>query len=211
MGLACRDAYARAFRILALGVTCPDEELASMVADGTMGRAMDETARALKLSWERADRPPASHEHEAGGRSDISLLRREYTRLFSAPTGPVVPLWETAFLELQGEFGPQLVRTATADDARRFYRACGWDLARNEAADHMGIELEFAAYALAGIGRETQKADAEDGFAQFWDRHLSRWMVPFFERVAHEARQGFYGEVGRFGAEVGATLEQNVL
>lgn len=209
MGLACQDAYARAFRILALGVTCPDEELASMVADRTMERAMDETARALKLPWERADRSPAFHG--AGAWDDISLLRREYTRLFSAPTGPVVPLWETAFLDLQGEFGPQLVRTATADDARRFYRACGWDLARNEAADHMGIELEFAAYVLADIGRETRRSDVEDRFAQFWDRHLSRWMTPFFEQVAHEARHRFYGEVGRFGAEVGAALAQNVL
>lgn len=210
MASARGEGYARALRILTLEVTCPDAELASMVADGTLEHAMTETADELGLSWERSAR--SAWFDGADAQNAASLLRREYTRLFSDPSGAAVPPWETAFLDPRGEhseFGPQLVRTAAADDARRFYRSCGWDLASNEAADHMRIELEFAASLLHCDDKEAA-VDAGHMFDRFWDVHLSRWMRPFFEQVAQEARHGFYGDIGRFGVEVSAALSQGV-
>lgn len=205
-------AYAEAFRVLALGMTCPDEELALMVEDGAIERAMGRSAESLGLSQNPCEGPWSF----AGAKEAacLDLLRREYTRLFVAPTGCVVAPWETAFLDPAGEkseFGPQLVRTAAADDARRFYRSCGLDLAKNEAADHMRIELEFAALVLGDAEDSALGQDGAEVFLSFWSAHLSRWMVPFFEEVAREARCGFYKSIGQFGAEVGTALVQEVL
>lgn len=205
------EAYARAFRALALGVTCPDEEFAAMVADGTMGSAMAQAAQTLRLP---CGAPGAAQELGAarGNEATLGALRREYTRLFSAPGTAVVAPWESAFLDPLGErseFGPQLVRTASSDDARRFYRAAGWDLAHHEAADSMRIELEFVARLLTGNGSEA--TDPAAVFSEFWDAHLSRWMVPFFEKVQRESRHSFYGDIGHFGKEVGEALARDVL
>ena len=207
------QACSNAFRVLALGLALPDEEIVDMAAQGVFESEMRDALAVLGIDdgVVTADESVQAADN-ARTMWTLDALRREYTRLFSAPGGRVVPIWESAFLDPAGganEFGPMLIRTPQAADAKRRYEAAGVTLSSNESADHMRIECEFACYLLAMSCRECDSERSEawlEAFRGFSAAHLSKWFLSFCEKVARETRHPFYRELAEFGLSLACVL-----
>lgn len=199
------------FQVLARGLTCPDADMAKAIEDGSFAAEVGELLACMPFSESLAERVERSLEELARTIDDpgfLSGLRREYTRLFSAPQGALVPPWETLFLnadEDASEFGSVLIRSKEAADARNRYEAAGVSLALQESADHMRLECEFAGYLCSQLAQETQPESRQtwarhlDGFVH---AHLDRWFAAFFDTLAANARHPFYRTIAALGESV---------
>lgn len=222
--------YAILFRILARGLTCPDLSMQEALSDGSYSsevasvyeRLSKHVERGHGHEYENAELPAllkaTVHAQSQGERREaLSRLRREYTRLFTAPEGARLAIWETLFLDPQRnatDFGTILIRSKEAVDARRRYENAGVNLAQQESADHMRIECEFAGYLCSRIATSEDAATRElwsqhlDGFIAV---HLQRWFKPFFGRLAEESEHPFYRSLAQLGISVNVeTLRQHV-
>lgn len=131
-------------------------------------------------------------------------LPGEYNRLFAQ--GVAVSPYERSYLGVRGDLGAGLGQLAALYQAFGV-RAGG---AEGEIADHIGVELEFAA--LLCIKEEMHLDDPGGGAdiaraarRTFMQEHLGRWCGPFAERLAAQARHPYYkalaGLLGAFVAE----------
>lgn len=141
----------------------------------------------------------------------LSVVRREYTRLFSHPTRPAVPLYEGLFIRRVLDPSPSaeevLFVNEEASDALALYRK-GGVTAKGEVRippDCITTELEFLSYLEKEIAWMVSKGD-EDGagplndlLVEFVERHALKWFSPFFTCCVHEERGGLYGFVGEMG------------
>lgn len=120
------------FQMLARGLTCPDAAMVEAIEDGSFAAEVGELLACMPFSESLAERVERSLEDLSctiGDPDFLASLRREYTRLFSAPRGALVPPWETLFLnadEDAPEFGSVLIRSKEAADARNRYEAVGF-------------------------------------------------------------------------------------
>lgn len=199
------------FQMLARGLTCPDAAMVEAIEDGSFAAEVGELLACMPFSESLAERVERSLEDLSctiGDPDFLGGLRREYTRLFSAPRGALVPPWETLFLnadEDAPEFGSVLIRSKEAADARNRYEAAGISLALQESADHMRLECEFAGYLCSRLAQAMQPESRQvwarhlDGFVH---AHLDRWFAAFFDTLAANARHPFYRTIAALGESV---------
>ncbi|HZO62241.1 MAG TPA: molecular chaperone TorD family protein [Gaiellaceae bacterium] len=158
-------------------------------------RPTEDERAAWTAAWPRAREAAAALGLAADGVDELRLtlsaadgetLLEEYERLFVGPGRAPVPPYES----LWRADGPRRehgrLMGAPAADAVRLYRALGLSLRRDahELPDHVAVEWEALAYALA--------RDAREQAAALVQAHLALWMPAFCAAVAAAAEQPFY-------------------
>ena len=198
---------ASACELLALSLRYPDEELVGAVASGEWAQAAREIWGALGIelpeNWAAGlDEPNAC---------DIHDMRVEATRLFvGVPTPECSP--HEGFWRAQDEgVQPLMFVNPHTMAVERFCRACGLGQPEgtNEPLDHIATELELLQY-LAAVEAglieplaEGPSLDALPGggaaaaYDEFMCDHLLTFAPRFAERLARDARTGFYRAVGQ--------------
>lgn len=201
-------AAATYYQLLARATACPTDDTAAALEDGTTYAQAREALSVLRPDLCDAILPDPSAQR--WGSSAKEDLRKEYTRLFSSPSGACVAPWETLFCDPErsaSEYGHAiLVRSPEAVDARKRYERAGAVPTTGESPDHMSIECEFAGYLCRMIALEEDEERAQtwaEHLSSFAQTHLQRWFVPFFAQVHESARHPYYEIMGAMGKEVG--------
>ena len=152
-----------------------------------------------------------THEHApAGDDGWFDTLLHDYTRLFIGPDKVLAPPWESVFVQ-EG----RLVFTETTLEVRQWYRRFGLELENlhKEPDDHIGLELAFIANLAtqAGqaleAGQEAEYQRLMQAQADFYQAHLGRWAVPYFDQLFEYARTDYFRGLGRLGRGVIYALE----
>lgn len=137
---------------------------------------------------ERPDQEPLQLLAQAGRCSETLQLRVEYNRLFYHPRGAPCPPWETVWRDPE----PRLFGFRH-ESVLRYLRQAGLEPAKtNESADHIGIELLFAAYCAEKSTPELLRL-----LSEFWQEHILSWMPSFGDKVSQEARLPLFQQAGR--------------
>lgn len=205
-----KSAYAEALALLATCLRVPNPVLYEAVSDGSLFEAFADIMGVLAedgpadafaaQAREQADRPSPSSYDE---------LRTDYTRLFTHPVSPRVPIYESQFArrEEAGEKKPLLVVNRTAEAVDALYRAKGFAPDRKEvvSGDHLSAELAFLSLLL----NEELEEDGSHGEGEgavsaqvFFAEHLKPWAASFFEEVHQQAETPEYQMIGQFGQNI---------
>ncbi|BBB89587.1 MAG TPA: molecular chaperone TorD family protein [Methylomusa anaerophila] len=121
-------------------------------------------------------------------------LRWDYTKLFIGPYQLPAPLWESAYLSEE-----RLLFQESTFAVRCAYFQYGF-LPRNyrqEADDHLGLELDFM-YQLACLAREKSNAQSPEireilrDSKLFLKNHLLNWVPALARDIRQHAGTGFY-------------------
>lgn len=136
-------------------------------------------------------------------------VRREYTRLFSSPKFSVTTLLEGQFmgLEKREKTDTTYELNSAAADAKRFYRAIGFESAITPRLreDHLAVELELMQtlcrnQALADErGDEEPRNALEENSRRFFETHLATWAFSLFDLVSESASEPVYKQFGLIG------------
>jgi TorA maturation chaperone TorD len=132
-------------------------------------------------------------------------VRRDYTHLFSNPQFSVMTLYESRFLGGEERDPAVQAHSGTVHEIGSLYKRAGFESAiqPSEYADHMRVEFEFMQVLRKnqGISAESGDADSyqkiEDTVQIFFNRHLKKWAVPFFEEVILKSKEDVYKTVAR--------------
>jgi TorA maturation chaperone TorD len=201
------DALATDVRELLEELAIPEKIRASLVA--AFAEMVDSPTNSAQST---PDEQPAER---------LSLLRREYTRLFTHPTHPVLAINESLFCydpAKDGPIKPVAFINATAVDVDRFYRQAGYQASSTIQlpADHAACELGFLAYLLQIKVKALQDNDltlAEESqsiIEDFSRRHLTNWMDLFFAEVEQASNPGLFRALGALGIEFINLLNREV-
>lgn len=148
----------------------------------TLWPTAEDCADALELDPDGIDRLRAAL---AG--SDPESMCDDYERLFVGPGRPRCLPYESGWSgsEMQQREDGILMSVA-AEEVQAIYRDLGLELAADahELPDHLVIELEAIAYALAH--------EREPAATELLLGHLGRWVGPFCASVGDESEQRFY-------------------
>lgn len=137
---------------------------------------------------ERPDQEPLQLLAQAARCSATLQLRVEYNRLFYHPRGAPCPPWETVWRDPE----PRLFGLRH-ESVLRYLRQADLEPAKtNESADHIGIELLFAAYCAEKSTPELLRL-----LSEFWQEHILSWMPSFGDKVSQEARLPLFQQAGR--------------
>ena len=210
-------ALADGYRLLAMLLQFPTNDLVSGMSDGSIARDVEAIAREFGMSasartalvecFSRTLTDPTTP------RSVFDDLRRERTRLFDHPDRPAICLYEGVFLVEEREragrasTGTRLFVNPAALDAERCYRQAGLKRSSeiNIPADCITTELEFLAHlhrtcaeALTD-GDDRAEREARGHLEEFGRLHVAKWFPRFFERCGQESRHALYGAVGALG------------
>ena len=131
----------------------------------------------------RRDRAPARRAGSLRSRVAVRRLAADARRPGRPPCLPYESAW-TGSEMAQREDG--ILMSAAADEVEEIYRSLGLEVGADahELPDHLVVELEAVAYALAH--------DHDEAAMQLLRMHLARWVGPFCATVANEAQQRFY-------------------
>lgn len=112
--------------------------------------------------------------------ADRAECEREFVRLFLDPRGAVCLPWESVWTE-----HPSRLMGPSHLDALRWYSGAGFQpVSTNEPADHIALELGFAAL-LIGNGQT-------DALRAFWRSHVINWMPQFAEKLRRSTHTPLY-------------------
>ena len=205
--------YLRRYSIfLAHGLTLPSDEMVTLLREGAYNRAASELIEDIGLdSVDTCGFFLLEGADDVGNREVLAALKREYTRLFTSPSGAVVPIWESTFLAAQSgdDANTVLLRSPQSVDAARRYSESGFALVSHESADHMRIECEFCSILLlrsVDAKTEEERNIAYNRFIRFAQVHLSRWFVSFFGQVSKHSHHPLYSSLGAMGSLAGASM-----
>jgi TorA maturation chaperone TorD len=220
---------AAVYAALSRGFYLPDDSLVWEVREGSFVQGIE-----AAVTWLGPDsaayRPHLDDLHAVGlalrARQADDVLRElkvEHARLFTGPGRPAVGVFESEYVDLDGDTRGRLDGPATAAVAR-WYRAAGFERAAShrDLPDHVATELEFL-HALARNETDARRTGDPDLASRlrrdtdsFLREHPARWM-PAFCRATLEARpHAFYaGLVGvleiHLSIELGETFERTTL
>lgn len=210
-------AIADGYRLLAMLLQFPTDEVVSGLSDGSI--ALDIEAIAEEAGMEVSTRTALVERFTRMTSDPVSSkelfddIRRERTRLFDHPDHPVIRLYEGVFLDEErkragrASTGARLFINPAALDAERCYRQAGIKRSSdiNIPADCITTELEFLAHlhraraeALAD-GDERRACEARGQLEEFGRIHMAKWFLRFFERCEQESRHALYNAVGTLG------------
>lgn len=221
------SALADAYGMLALLTQFPSEEVRTGLANGTL--AEDALAILFEAGVPGGDRRVANlatvleaASREAESDDALSLIRREYTRLFNRPDKPALCIYEELFLhvrkrrlvdpnyEREHDKEPRTFVNNASFDAERIYKKAGILRTKEISApsDSMFVEMEFTQTLFTRLAKAALEEDAAlrdetiEIFAEFKRLHLDKWMKLFYEDCAAESSLAFFGAMGCFGAIV---------
>ncbi len=122
----------------------------------------------------------------------VERVRVEHARLFVGPPKPAAPPWETCYL-LPGRIG-EVGFGAPAFDMRRILREAGLAVRgpSNQYADHMGLELLYAATVCARFAHASPTAAEAAELARFVGEHPASWASGFRAAIEEAAPDGYY-------------------
>ena len=162
---------------------------------------------------EAADYLRQAQNELANNQNALSFIRQEYTRLFSHPASPVIPLYEGVFVDservaagLTSSYARLFINPA-AINAEKFYRQAGFDCNKQVSvpADCITTELEYLGQLNQLIAQsimacdDKQVAALNELLVSFWKEHVINWMPRFFERCQEESRIALYKAAGMMG------------
>lgn len=212
-------AQAEAASLLASWTQLPTATLQASAADGSLLEGVEALAEAAGFfSGEEGNDGEwvaALSAVQSQGPSTLDDLRKDYTRLFSHPKQPLIPIYESQYrFAREGKTDrPLLAVNRTADALDGLYRQWGYRVDRAHAisADHMAVELTFLAHLWDGLQSAWEQDEASDGAVRealesYLDEHMAPWGAAFFEAVAKEATTPEYRLLGQFGGRLFATL-----
>lgn len=205
-------ATADAYRLVGVFLQLPTEEVARGVSEGAvasdlkaildeMGCSRDEAEAVLRELPE-----PVGLSAADGG---LTALRRDFTRLFTNPEKPLVPIYESVFKGSKDFDTSALVFVSpTALDAERAYKEFGMavDPAKHDSPDHMCAEVDYLCALYWRMGELLELGDDEAVVAirgkidEFSQSHLLKWGDCFFSLVKEHALTAAYRMVGALGA-----------
>ena len=212
--LAASDMY----QILSISFRFPTEQLAIGILDGSLA----EDVCAIMRESDFADNKIQSvidtllaRDSQSGDKEELlTEMRREYTRLFTHPKQPLVPIYKTLFLyQPENETTkPSLFISPSALDAERCYKKAGLIMSAElrEPADHIATEMEFMMYLYGQKAKAIQENDTEqtirreNEIIEFQDIHLKKWAMQFFEHCSSSSESQPYrafGEIGKMYME----------
>lgn len=205
--LGCADF----FQLMSMFCFNPTTELAQGVLDGSV----TEDVRAIfadvgidphKAATERLDGVCNENYTDENLRS---MLRQDYTALFTHPKEPLSSLYEMQFRDLRDhrEAPSTLFLNEAALHAEQCFRAAGLalsDAKSREPGDHMGIELEFMAYLHTQLAAALSEGDA--AAQERWEKaisdflpHLESWGCDFFAGCENSKQGVVYPWLGTAG------------
>lgn len=126
----------------------------------------------------------------------VDELRTDHAQLFVGPFELSAPPYESTYVD-----DPDRVMTEATVAVEGKYRRAGFDVAIDEPADHVAVELEFV-YVLAlqecealVSGDREKAAEAIEQQYEFLAEHLGRWVSEFATNVREHATTDFYREL----------------
>lgn len=220
-------ALADAYGMLALMTQFPTNEMLIGLADGTLredalailteiGLDVDDARiETLKLQLETASR-------EARDKDALSVVRREYTRLFNHPDAPALGLFEELFIHVRKHrlANPDYIRDHDKEprtfvndasfDAERCFKNAGFVRTEKTStpSDCMFVEMQFMQCLFARMtqanleNNDALYAETLEHAHEFKRLHLDKWMKRFYEDCATEGHLAFFGALGCFGSLV---------
>lgn len=212
LGLGSSDPAAARAAVYAMLSACfspPDARLLEDAGNGALAAAL---AGALaELPGDRDQFGAVLEGFEAleealapsGGHGALQDLEVEYTRLFLGPGLPVLPPYESVYLDQEAVDVPGSLWGPATLAVRDAYREAG--LAPRpgpEPPDHLAAELEFVAFlsqseADALAGGDTKGAEGlRRRRTSFLASHLSRWAPGIADRTVREAQHPLYRAAG---------------
>lgn len=217
-GVVRHTALSDAYSLLAYLFQPPTKETAAQLKATSIGDDVRQIA--LEIGQENAfgaiaERFDAVHAELAASDDALGEIRREYTRVFTHPSYPVILLYEGVFTDVervaQGLRSTDAVLfvNPTAADAERCYRAVGFETNTYRVpADCITVELEFMSVVHREMARALLDNDARgaglfgEALENFKQEHVSKWIPRFFERCEEECAHELYSAAGAFGVAV---------
>lgn len=204
-------AYEEAFSLLAACLMFPTVELHTAMTDGSLLETFADLNQAI--SGTRGDSSEANNTAFTKQMTDdltYEMLRKEYTRLFTHPNEPQIPIYEALFLakEAGKEEKPLLVVNRTAEELEKLYGQMNCKPNRNEiiSADHISAELAFLAQIMHDLAEEDKSkesvASTRAMLGEYCAKHITLWMPSFFSQLAKRANLPEYVAIGLFGKRI---------
>ena len=192
------------YYLLSMGLRLPTDELAFQVSTGGFRQHLLAVAGSSgaqdKTSLPAVLREVWQPEMEA---EELHELRREYTRLFTAPGQSLFSLYESV---ARGR-SRILFENAQARHAEDCYRRGGLTIEKRqrEPADYLPVEMEFASLLTTQLCEEETllpltKKQCVDLWQEFYDVHLGGWLEEYWNAVMRETKSGFYRRLAETGA-----------
>ncbi len=173
----------------------PLKDLAKMIKDGSILKGMDsesgEGARCLTEFVEEAKSMKNVREE----------LEVEHTTLFIVGRDKNFRPFESLYLDQDKFVGGQLTR-----NVEKFYEKAGvgFTKARDELADHIGIELEFMHFLCTKEAEAWRSAKKEQALRylalerDFLKEHLTKWAFEFCEDLLERTGSNFFKASAHF-------------
>ena len=204
---ACSDIC----QLLSAFLRLPDRPLSLAIVKGVIGGDAEAIGLDLAsapevgavLGCKSSDLSSDLEENEV-----LSSLRRDFTRLFVHPDGPLVPIYESQYLRKEDSpYVLPLVVNPTAVDAERFYKRARLVQTEgvNDSCDHMAMELEYLQFEYASWAQAIENGDwvgasaHRNAVLSFDEKHSSKWARDFFQSVEALAQTRVYQGVGSIG------------
>ena len=184
---AAAAARSDAYRLFALAMAYPDDELCDFIRGGEVRDPLCTCLTGIADELKPDDGRTLALTDAATG-DDLAV---EYTRLFDAgASGPPCPLYG-------GLYGG--ARMKTMEEAVRFYNHFGLTLSGEprELPDHLSTQLEFLHY-LAFREAEALQTGVDAGAYQraqrdFIARHPGSWIPKLCQRLTEQDAPAYYG------------------
>jgi TorA maturation chaperone TorD len=129
--------------------------------------------------------------HYGNNEIGLSLLKREYQRLFEPPS-PIAPPYESLYLgSLLGE---------RMEDVLKFYKSEGIQPSPDyhELPDHITVELDF----LSRLAYRVSGGNSQERMLKFIELHILNWVPQFLELVKENTKEKYYRELAIFTGEL---------
>lgn len=204
-------AYEEAFSLLAACLMFPTVELHTAMTDGSLLETFIDLDQAISGTHANSsEENNTAFTKQTTDALTYEMLRKEYTRLFTHPTEPQIPIYEALFLakEAGKEEKPLLVVNRTAEELEKFYSQINCKPNRNEviSADHISAELAFLAQVMHNLVEEDESEKSVTStrtmLGEYWAKHITRWMPDFFSQLAKRANLPEYVAIGLFGERI---------
>lgn len=202
------DLLADGFQLLAMGLKCPETEIASALSSGALVEDLasvysevdPEGWRSASGSFDALRSDARATPHEI-----LSYVRKDYTRLFSSPKAELVPIYESVFRangEPNTDFGMVVAISPEARDSLRCYKSAGLTLAIGESPDHASIQCEFLGFLCREMACEPLTQKWRIDFEYFVAHHMEGWLPEFFDKVRSCANTSYYQLIACLGMSI---------
>lgn len=201
-------ARASAYRFIGVFLSLPDETIVRGIDDGSAAADLRDILTECGFETNLISRVSDLFSEADPGNHLLSRLRQDYTRLFTNPEKPLIPIYEALFKKTDDFDTSGLVFISpTALDAGQAYKRFDLEVdpQKHDSPDHMGAEMDFMCYLYFNLAEAVAQKDRgtvqklEDTLRLFKEEHTSKWAADFFSRVEAVATTPQYRAIGMMG------------